>query len=316
MKILVTGGAGFIGSHVCEALIARGDAVVCVDNFNDYYNPRIKEKNIEGIKKDRNFAVYKIDIIEKNALKSIFEKEAPEKVIHLAAMAGVRYSSQEPQMYAKVNGIGTLNILELCKDFKIRSVVFSSSSSVYGNNALPSKEDQPTEEQESIYAATKKSAELMCRYYHKQHGLKITILRLFTVYGPRGRPDMAIYRFIERISKGLPIEIYGEGTKRDYTNVNDTVQAILLGLDKELPFEIINVGSGKPLDLQHIIRLIEANLGKKARLVRKPMQPGDVAATWADLTKAKLLLGYKPQVSMAEGIKEFVEWYKRNQGVM
>ena len=316
MKILVTGGAGFIGSHVCEALIARGDAVICVDNFNDYYNPKIKEKNIEGIKKDRNFTVYKKDITEKDALKGIFEKEAPEKVIHLAAMAGVRYSSQEPQVYAKVNGIGTINVLELCKDFKVKSVVFSSSSSVYGNSSLPFKEDQSTENQESIYAAAKKSAELICSYYHKQYGLTIAILRLFTVYGPRGRPDMAIYGFTEKINKGVPIEIYGEGTKRDYTNVKDTVRAILLALDKELKFEIINVASGNPVELPAIIELLEKNIGKKAKIIRKPVQRGDVDNTWADITKAKLLLGYKPNVPIAEGIKEFVGWYKRSQGAM
>ena len=313
--ILVTGGAGFIGSHVCDALLARGKKVVCIDNFNDYYDPRIKEKNIENASKNRNFGLYRADITDYDALRNVFIENKVDKIIHLAARAGVRSSFDEPELYKKVNVEGTRNLLELAKEFKIKNFVFGSSSSVYGTNKkIPFSENDPTENAISPYAETKKKAEELCKQYHDKLGLSIACLRFFTVYGPRGRPDMAVYKFIELISESKPIDVYGDGTsKRDYTYVADIVDGALSALDKNFGFEVINLGNSDAVELKKLIAAIEKELGKKAKINRLPMQKGDVHLTYANISKARKLLDYNPKIKIGEGIKLFAEWYKNDR---
>ena len=312
MKILVTGGAGFIASHVCDALLARGDEVICVENFNDYYNPKAKKSNIKGASKNENFRLFRADILDIKKLRAIFRKTKPEKVIHLAARAGVRPSLEDPALYCDVNIKGTTNILEISKEFGIKNIVFGSSSSVYGaNKKIPFSESDPVNNPVSPYAATKRAGELMCYAYHHLYGLNITCLRFFTVYGPRGRPDMAPYKFTKAIDEGKKITMYGDGTtKRDYTYVADIVAGIVSALDRNLSYEIINLGDSKTVSLSEFIAIIEKTLGKKALIKKMPMQPGDVEVTYADISKAKKLLGYKPKVSIEEGIRRFVKWYQ------
>jgi len=314
MNILVTGCAGFIGSHVAEALLKRGDYVVGVDNLNDYYGVRIKKKNLRLLKNYSEFKFYKEDIRNYDKLKKIFKKEKPEKIVHLAARAGVRASIQNPLLYQDVNIRGTLNLLDLAKDYKARSFVFASSSSVYGNQKkVPFSETDKVDNPISPYAATKRAAELLCYTYHHLYNMRITCLRFFTVYGPRGRPDMAPYKFTKLIIQGEPIPKYGDGTtKRDYTYIADIVKGVISAVDKELGFEIINLGNNKPVELNEFIRIIERVTSKKAVIKQLPMQPGDVSITYADISKAQRLLGYKPDTSIEEGMKKFVEWYKKN----
>jgi UDP-glucuronate 4-epimerase len=313
MKILVTGCAGFIGSHVCEALLKRGDFVIGVDELNDYYNVRIKRQNLEILKASKSFKFYKEDIRNYNGIRKIFEKEKPEKVVHLAARAGVRPSIEQPLLYEEVNVKGTLNLLDLAKDYKVKSFVFASSSSVYGNQKkVPFSEKDNVDNPISPYAATKKAGELLCHTYHHLYGMRITCLRFFTVYGPRGRPDMAPYKFTRLIMEGKPIPKYGDGkTKRDYTYVTDIVKGVVAAVDKELEFEIINLGNNKPVELNRFIEVIENATGKKAMIEQLSPQPGDVDITYADIAKAKKLLGYKPETSIEDGTKAFVEWYKK-----
>ena len=314
MKLLVTGCAGFIGSHVSEALLKRGDSVVGVDDLNDYYDVKKKEKNLKILQKSPEFAFYKEDIRNYQGLKKIFEKEKPEKVVHIAARAGVRSSIEQPLLYEEVNVKGTLNLLDLAKDYKIKSFVFASSSSVYGNQKkIPFSESDNVDNPISPYAATKKAAELICYTYHHLYNMKITCLRFFTVYGPRGRPDMAPYLFIDWIVKGQPIKRFGDGTtKRDYTYITDIVKGVVSAVDKELDFEIINLGNNQPIMLNDFIKVIEKSTGKKAVIKEIPMQPGDVDITYADISKAQKLLGYKTETSIEEGMKKFFEWYKKN----
>lgn len=315
MNILVTGGAGFIGSHVVDTLLERGDNVICVDNFNDYYNPEFKHENVRLAKLNPNYKLYEIDITNYLALKKIFMKNNVDKIIHLAARAGVRPSIQQPFLYEEVNIKGTLNLLELAKDFKIKNFVFSSSSSVYGNSTkVPFSEKDNVDFPISPYAATKKSAELFCYNYHHLYNIPITCIRPFTVYGPRGRPDMAPYKFTELISTGKPIDMFGDGSmKRDFTYVTDIVFGIIAALDKNLDFEIINLGNSNPVELRRFIQIIEEAVGKKAIINQKPVPPGDVKITYADVSKAKELLGYDPQVKIEEGMNNFVRWYKENR---
>ena len=314
MKILLTGCAGFIGSHVSEALMKRGDIVIGVDNLNDYYDTKKKEKNLAILNEYNKFKFYKEDIRNYEGLKKIFEKEKPEKILHIAARAGVRPSIQNPILYEEVNVKGTLNLLDLAKDFKVKSFVFSSSSSVYGNQKkIPFSETDNVDNPISPYAATKKACELICYTYHHLYNMKITCLRFFTVYGPRGRPDMAPYLFTDWIYNGKPIKRFGDGsTKRDYTFITDIVKGVVAAIDKELEFEIINLGNNKPVMLNDFIKVIEKVTGKKAVIEQLPMQPGDVDITYADVSKAEKLLGFKPTTSIEEGMKKFFEWYKKN----
>ena len=315
MKILVTGAAGFIGSHVAEALLQRGDFVVGVDDVNDYYNVKFKEDNLAILKKSKDFKFYRQDIRDYSGLRKIFEKEKPDKVIHLAARAGVRASIQDPLLYEAVNIKGTMNLLDLAKDYSVKSFVFASSSSVYGNQKkTPFSETDDVDSPISPYAATKKAGELICYTYHHLYAMKITCLRFFTVYGPRGRPDMAPYKFIELVIQGKPLSKYGDGkTKRDYTFVDDIVKGIIAASDKELDFEIINLGNKKPVSLNDFISIVEKLTGKKALIDQQPMQPGDVDITYADIRKAQKLLGYKPETSFEAGMKKLYDWYKANR---
>lgn len=312
MKVLITGGAGFIGSHVTESLLKREDHVVSLDNMNDYYSHKIKEKNIQGFKDNPNFKFFKADITNYNEIRKVFEKEKFDKVVHLAACAGVRQSLVYPQIYSNTNIIGTLNLLELSKEFEVKNFIFASSSSVYGNNnKVPFSEGDIVDSPISVYAATKKSGELLCHVYSSLYKMNITCLRFFTVYGPRGRPDMAPLKFTTLIDKGLQIEVYGDGTSsRDYTYISDIVQGIIAALDKNLRFEIINLGNSNTVKLSYFISLIEKNLNKKAKIIRKDKQQGDVEHTYADISKAKRLLQYSPRVKIEEGIKSLVDWYK------
>ena len=312
---LVTGGAGFIGSHVCDALLSIGGRVICVDDFNDYYNPKIKEKNIFEASKNHNLILYRIDITDKEKLKDVFEKNKIDKIVHLAARAGVRASFENPTIYEKVNVEGTRNLLNLAYKFKIKNFIFGSSSSVYGTNEkVPFSEDDPTQNIISHYAKTKKRAEELCKEYNNMYGMHITCLRFFTVYGPRGRPDMAPYKFTKLILEDKPIQVYGDGkSKRDYTYVRDIVDGILSALKKDFDFEVINLGNSNAVELKYFISLIEREVMKKAKINYLPTQKGDVPVTYADISKAIKLLDYDPKVKIGEGIRLFVEWYKNEK---
>ncbi|MBI2523115.1 GDP-mannose 4,6-dehydratase [Candidatus Woesearchaeota archaeon] len=313
--ILVTGAAGFIGSHVCEALAKEGKHVIGVDNFNSYYSPKIKESNIEALNKNKNFSLYREDIKNIDGLKNIFKNSKIEKIIHLAARVGVRPSISMPDAYVQDNIQGTLNLLELARENSIKNFVFGSSSSVYGGNKkIPFSENDEVNSQISPYGFTKRSCELLCNTYHNLYGMNIACLRFFTVYGPRGRPDMAIYKFAKMINEEKKIEVYGNGTsKRDYTYVSDIVKGILLALEKNKGFEIINLGDNNPVILKDVIRLIENNLDKKAKIKMAEKQQGDMEVTYANISKAKKLLGWSPEIDFKQGIKSFTEWFKSNK---
>ena len=309
--ILVTGGAGFIGSHLIKNLLERNRHVVCLDNFNDYYDPQIKRRNVASVAGRKNYFLAEGDIRDTKFLDDLFTKFKFSKIVHLAAMAGVRNSILKPALYADVNLTGTVNLLERAKNAKIGTFIFGSTSSVYGSNTkIPFSETDPIEGVVSPYAATKLACEQMCQVYHRLYGMGICCLRFFTVYGPSGRPDMAIYKFTDAIYHDREIEMYGEGTsRRDYTYVDDIVQGITSAMDRKWEFEIINLGESQTTELRQMISLIEKNLGKKAKIRRMPMQMGDVMATYADISKAKRLLDYRPSYPLEKGIERTVNWY-------
>lgn len=311
MKIIVTGAAGFIGSHTVRELLSRGDTVVGIDNFNDYYDPAQKEKNVAEFAQNPNFKLVREDILS-DSIEEVF-KEGADLLLHLAARAGVRPSIQNPELYHQVNVEGTLKLLELCKKYDLKRVVFASSSSVYGNQTkTPFSETDFAENPISPYAATKRAAEGMCYTYTKLFGFKITCLRFFTVYGPAGRPDMAPYLFTKSIDEGAPIKKFGDGkSMRDYTFVEDIVSGILAACDNPFDYEIINLGNNKPVELNYFISVIEKLLDKKAVIEEMPKQPGDVDVTYADISKAQKLLGYSPKTSIEEGMQKFINWYKQ-----
>ena len=311
-QILVTGGAGFIGSHLVDRLLNMGKKVICIDNFDPFYEPRIKKKNIEHNLENMNFTLINEDIRNKKKLEEIFEMHSIDKIVHLAARAGVRPSIRDPLLYEDVNIKGTLNLLELCKKYQIKNFIFGSSSSVYGiNSKIPFSERDPINFPISPYATSKRACELFCFTYSHLYDLPITCLRFFTVYGPRQRPEMAIHKFTRLISQGKTIEMYGNGTsKRDYTYIDDIIIGIISALNKKFDFEIINLGNSETVELKYLISLIEKNLKKKAKIKQLPEQLGDVPITYADITKAKKLLNYKPKVKIEEGIEKFVRWYK------
>jgi UDP-glucuronate 4-epimerase len=310
MNILVTGGAGFIGSHVCEKLLVAGHKVTCLDSLNDYYPIKYKEANLNMLNKKEGFSFSKIDLADKKAVESMFSEQTFDVVIHLAARAGVRYSIEHPNLYVDANITGTLNLLECLKNTKTR-FIFGSSSSVYGADCeVPFSEDKISKNPKSPYAITKLAGEMFCKNYHDLYGLSVIILRFFTVYGPRGRPDMAPYKFTEKISKGLKIQQYGDGSSsRDYTFVSDIAEGVIAAMDLK-GFEIINLGDSNPVKLSDFIKIIEEEVGKKADIEVVGEQPGDVPRTYADISKAKKLLGYEPKVSIKEGINKFVRWYE------
>lgn len=314
MKILVTGGAGFIGSHLTRRLLELGYRVVCVDDLNDYYSPKIKQKNIAPFLGRKNFKFYKADICDYSRLLEIFKREKFDIVAHLAARAGVRPSIKNPLLYERVNVGGTMILLDLAVKYKIKNFVFASSSSVYGNNKkIPFSEKDPVDNPISPYAATKKSCELLAATYHNLYGLPCTGLRFFTVYGPSGRPDMAPFLFTDAIFRGRTIKKFGNGkTKRDYTYVDDIVDGTIVALRKNFPFEIINLGNNKQVELNYFIALIERLLDKHAKIKQLPPQPGDVKITYADISKARKLLDWEPKVKIEQGMERFVKWYLRN----
>jgi UDP-glucuronate 4-epimerase len=314
MNILVTGGAGFIGSAVAKALMKRGDTPILVDNFNDYYDPKLKRDRISIFLAgyEGKFRLYEGDIRDKGFLESVFEKEKPEKIIHLAAMAGVRYSLERPELYADVNVMGTLNMLECARKYGTKHFVYASSSSVYGENAkVPFAESDPVEHQVSVYAATKKATELLADVYGHVHGMKTTGLRFFTVYGPWGRPDMGVYKFVQNIIEGKPIDLYNGGDmRRNFTYIDDIVSGTLTTLDADLPSgSVMNIGGDRDEALSDYIASVEKHAGKTAEKRMLPMQPGDVTRTVADISKLRAL-GWAPTTRIDDGVARFVQWYQ------
>jgi UDP-glucuronate 4-epimerase len=310
--ILVTGCAGFIGSHIAEKLLERGDKVIGVDEVNNYYDIKQKEENLIILNKYQNFEFHKLDIGDIEELRKIFETHIISHIAHLAARAGVRPSIENPYIYEHSNIKGSLNILDIAKDHDIENTVLTSSSSVYGNSKdIPFHEKQNVDFPISPYAATKKSMELLAHTYHHLHNMNINIIRPFTIYGPRGRPDMAPFLFPMWIHKGKSIKKFGDGTSmRDYTYIDDFVKGFISALDTQLGYEIFNLGNSTPVSLNEFIKTIEKVVGKKAEIEQHPMQPGDVEITYADTSKAERLLGYKPTVKIEEGLHNFWEWYK------
>ncbi len=312
MKVLVTGGAGFIGSHLCEYLLGRGDHVTALDSFNDYYDPRIKESNIRNCLASDRFELVRGDILDSSLLRHLFESQPFDAVVHLAARAGVRPSIAQPMLYERVNVQGTVNLLEMCRMRGGPKFIFGSSSSVYGKNtSVPFREDDPVDHPISPYAATKKAGELVCYTYHHLYGIPVTCLRFFTVYGPRQRPDMAIHKFARLIEQGERIPLFGDGTtRRDYTFISDIIDGVVRALDRCSAYEIYNLGESQTVELNELVRLLEKHLGKRADVEYLPMQPGDVPITYADIAKARRQLGYEPRYPFEAGIEEFVRWFK------
>ena len=315
---LITGGAGFIGSHLADYLLKTDNRVVVIDNFNDYYNPTIKENNVKSNLDNPNYKLERIDIRDAENVKRVFKENSIDTVIHLAAMAGVRPSIENPVLYQEVNCMGSQNILEAMKENNIKNIVFASSSSVYGNTKqVPFKEEYVVDYAISPYAATKKANEVMAHVYHKLYNFNVIMLRFFTVYGERQRPDLAINKFTRLILDDKEIPVFGDGsTSRDYTYVGDIIDGISKSIkyveDNENVYEILNLGESEPITLSDMIKTIEEVTGKTAKINRLPMQPGDVDRTFADISKAKSLIGYNPKTSFKEGITRFVEWYKNS----
>ena len=318
--ILVTGGAGFIGSHLVESLLQEDYRVICLDNFNDSYSPLLKEQNIRHVLENPDFELIRGDILDIQLLKHIFTGEGlktldsgPSTIIHLAAMAGVRASLISPDIYIDVDVKGTLNLLEMARNYDVKQFIFASSSSVYGiNKKVPFSPDDLLPLQVSPYAAAKRCAELYCRTYHHLYNIPITILRLFTVYGQRQRPDMAIRKFISLIFDDKPIPVFGDGkSRRDYTYVSDCIEGFMKAMNKPMDFEIFNIGSGKLIELQELINLLERETGREVKMEHLDNQAGDVPITYADISKTRRTLGYNPKISIEEGVKRFVEWYKK-----
>jgi UDP-glucuronate 4-epimerase len=315
--ILVTGGAGFIGSHLCEHLLSDGIHAICLDNFDSFYDPNIKIKNVERISKKFPdlFELVTGDIRNPEHLEGVFKKNRIDFVVHLAARAGVRPSIINPLLYQDVNIRGMTVLLETCKEHGIKNFIFASSSSVYGENQrVPFTEKDLDIQPISPYGVTKRAGELLCYSYHHLYGMNIACLRIFTAYGPRQRPEMAIHKFTRLMDRGEKIPIYGDGSsRRDYTYIDDLVDGILAIIRYHKGFEIYNLGESQTTSLKELVRLIEEAFGKKANIEMLESQPGDVSVTYADVSKAKRMLKYQPKVKMEEGIRRFVEWYKENR---
>ena len=314
MQILITGGAGFIGSTLSDKLLKEGVNVLVIDNFNDFYDVNLKRQNIEQNLKNPNYKLYHGDICDKELLEKIFSENKVDKVVHLAACAGVRPSIEAPLGYVKSNIYGTVNILECMKQFDVKKIVFASSSSVYGNcTAEKFSEDLKISEPISPYAATKSACEQFLYTYSKLYGISAICLRFFTVYGPRQRPDLAINHFTDLMLKDKPLSVYGDGnTLRDYTYVDDIVAGICSAIEYDkTDYEIINLGGGNPITVNQVISTLEKVLGKSAKIDYLPFQKGDVIKTVSDITKAKNLLGYNPETNFEEGIRKFVEWVRK-----
>ena len=316
MNFLVTGGAGFIGSHVCERLLNEGNSVWAFDDLNAFYDPQLKRANLRDIQSlAKPFEFIHGDVTDAAALNELFSSVKFDQVIHLAARAGVRPSLAEPALYQRANVEGTVNVLEAARNSGVKKITIASSSSVYGVNAkIPFSEGDPIFSVISPYAASKLACEALGHTWHHVYRMDVAILRFFTVYGPRQRPDLAIHKFARLISEGKRIPVFGDGsTARDYTYVTDTLDGIMACTRREFGFEIMNLGESQTVRLDYLIQLLEAALGKKAVIDRQPLQPGDVPVTFADISKANQLLGYRPQVKIEQGIKLFAEWYQKRQ---
>jgi UDP-glucuronate 4-epimerase len=315
MNFLVTGGAGFIGSHVCERLLRDGHHVWAFDDLNDFYDPQIKRQNLRDIHSlAKPFEFIPGDITDAAALGELISSIKFDQIIHLAARAGVRPSLEQPALYQRVNVEGTVNLLEAARKSGVKKITLASSSSVYGVNAkVPFSESDPIFSTISPYAASKLACEALGHVYHHIYKMDVAMLRFFTVYGPRQRPDLAIHKFTKLIDAGRPIPVFGDGrTARDHTHISDIVEGVIACTRQEFGFEIFNLGESETVELSRLIGLIESALGKKAVIDRQPMQPGDVPLTFADISKARARLGYQPQVKIEQGIKLFAEWYKNS----
>ncbi len=315
MNFLVTGGAGFIGSHVCERLLETEHAVWAFDDLNDFYDPAIKQQNLNELQsRGQRFTFVKGDLTDRAAVDELLGRVQFDQIIHLAARAGVRPSLAEPALYQRVNVEGTVHLLEAARHNGVKKLTIASSSSVYGVNAkVPFSEDDPIFSAISPYAASKLADEALGHVYHHVYGLDIVMLRFFTVYGPRQRPDLAIHKFARLIAAGKPIPVFGDGsTARDYTYVTDTLEGVMATTKKEFGFEIINLGESQTVQLSRLIELLESALGRKAIIDRQPPQPGDVPITYANIAKAQRLLDYVPKVKIEQGIPRFVEWFQNH----
>lgn len=321
MTVIVTGAAGFVGMHVAERLLDRGETVVGVDSFNAYYDPALKAARAARLEARDGFRMVRLDVAEAEALLALLRQTGADRVVHLAAQAGVRHSIDNPFAYERSNLAGHLSVLEACRHAAVRHLVYASSSSVYGDRPLAGegfREDDPTDAPVSLYAATKKADELMSAAYARLYGIPQSGLRFFTVYGPWGRPDMAYYGFTRKILAGEPIEVYGEGRMaRDFTYVDDIVDGVIGVLDRPPEagvHRIFNIGDSRPVGLMDMISTLEAALGVEAKKIFRPMQPGDVTATYADVSRLRALTGYDPKVPIEQGIPRFVEWYRGFHG--
>ena len=312
--ILVTGGSGFIGSHLCDELVALGLETVNLDNFCDNYDPVVKERNISGLINNPLYHLYRGDIRDHRVLDRIFATHSIGIIIHLAALAGVRQSLVKPCDYVSVDVEGTVNLLEYAAKYRIKRFLFGSSSSVYGDNPVPFKESDRLEGPLSPYAAAKLSGEMFCRTYHHLYGFSVGCLRFFTVYGPRQRPEMAIHKFTKLIDSGLEVPLYGDGSsERDYTYVDDIIQGILASMEAPYSFDLFNLGNSRTITLSKLVKLIGDTVGKQPRPFLMSAQMGDVPRTWADLSHSSQILGYQPRIDITEGIQQFADWYVRQK---
>jgi UDP-glucuronate 4-epimerase len=308
--VLVTGAAGFIGAWTARALTERGDRVVGLDNFNPYYDVRLKRDRAKAL--IPMVKIHEVDLADRAALARVFKSQKIDQICHLGAQAGVRYSLQNPFAYENSNNLGTLNLLETARLAGVRSFIFASSSSVYGGNKkVPFAVEDAVNHPLSLYAATKRANELTAHVYHHLYGFRCTGLRFFTVYGPWGRPDMALFSFTKAILEGRPIELFNRGKmRRDFTYIDDIVAGVLAALDRDARYEIFNLGNSQPVTLGRFVRAIESAAGRKAVKKLRPMQPGDVPATWAEIGRSRRRLGYRPRTSIESGVQRFVDWYR------
>ena len=312
MRYLVTGGAGFVGSHLCEALLARGDEVICLDNFNDYYSPQRKHRNVAAAREHPAFTLISADIREDEAIDAAFAAHRPDKVAHIAAMGSISYSVRHPKLYEEVNIRGTINILDAARRYDTRGVVLASTSSIYGRtDKIPFVETDSTDRPLAPYPASKKADEVIAAAYNTSYGLPCICVRFFNVYGPRGRPDMTPYMFTDAIAHDRPITLYDGGRpRRDWTYIDDIIAGVVAALDADFGYEIFNLGRGQPVVMRDFVTIIERLVGKRAQIVEAPLPPNEALVTYADVGKARRLLGYDPRISIEEGMGRFWRWFQ------